>query len=104
MRVLVAEDDPVGRRLLESYLRQWGHEVTAAADGAAAWQLFQSEEFALLLTDWVMPEMDGLELIRRVRAHPGPVYVYIILLTAKAQKEEVIQGIDAGADDYVSKP
>jgi two-component system NtrC family sensor kinase len=104
MRVLIAEDESLSRRLLESYLRQWGHEVTAAADGAEAWRLFVAGEFPLVLTDWVMPEVDGLELIRRIRERPEPRYVYIILLTAKAQKEDVIQGLDAGADDYVSKP
>jgi two-component system NtrC family sensor kinase len=104
MRVLVAEDDPIARRLLDSYLRQWGHEVAVAADGTEAWSLFQDHAFPLVLTDWVMPGMDGLELIAHIRRRPEAAYVYIILLTAKSQKEDVIAGIDAGANDFVSKP
>lgn len=104
MRVLVAEDDAIARRLLESYLHQWGHEVTVAADGVEAWRLFQTQAFPLVLTDWVMPGLDGLELIARIRQRPEAAYVYIILLTAKTQKEDIIAGIDAGANDFVSKP
>jgi two-component system, NtrC family, sensor kinase len=70
VKVLIAEDEPVSRHLLLNYLRQWGHQVVAAPDGAAAWRLFQESEFPLVLSDWVMPEMDGLELIRHIRARP----------------------------------
>ncbi len=104
MKVLIAEDEPVSRHLLQSYLRQWGHEVTAAPDGAAAWRLVQEGYFPLILSDWVMPEMDGLELIRRIRGRPSGAYVYIILLTARAQKQDVIAGLEAGANDFVTKP
>jgi signal transduction histidine kinase len=104
MKVLIAEDDPVSRRLLQSYLQQWGHEVTAAPDGAAAWKLFGEGDFPLVLSDWVMPEMDGLELIRQIRGRPIGAYVYIILLTAKSQKQDVIEGLEVGANDFVSKP
>ncbi|MHB1421947.1 MAG: sensor histidine kinase [Gemmataceae bacterium] len=104
MKVLIAEDDAVSRHLLQTYLRQWGHEVVAAPDGAAAWTLFQEHEFPLVLSDWVMPEMDGLELIRHIRAGPSGAYVYIILLTARAQKQDVIEGLEAGANDFVTKP
>ncbi len=104
MKVLIADDDPVARRLLESFLTKWGNPVVAAADGAAAWQLFQAEEFPIVITDWMMPEVDGLELIRRIRAHPRPGYVYAILLTALSQKADLVQGMEAGADDFLSKP
>ncbi len=104
MRALVAEDEPLSRHLLQTYLKGWGHEVTAAADGAEAWRLFEGGAFALVLTDWVMPEVDGLELIRRIRAAPDGGYVYVILLTAKAQKADVVQGMEAGANDFVTKP
>ncbi|HEY7428311.1 MAG TPA: response regulator [Gemmataceae bacterium] len=104
MKILIAEDEPVSRHLLQSYLQQWGHQVVAAPDGAAAWRLFQEEEFPLVLSDWVMPEMDGLELIRQIRGRPSGAYVYIILLTARAQKQDVIEGLEAGANDFVTKP
>jgi signal transduction histidine kinase len=104
MKVLVAEDEAVSRHLLQSYLRQWGHEVVLAADGAEAWRLFHQGAYPLVLSDWVMPEMDGLELIRRIRARPAGAYVYIILLTAKTEKQDVIAGMEAGANDFVSKP
>src|SRR5205085_105213 len=71
---------------------------------AAAWQRFQDEEFPIVITDWMMPGVDGLELIRRIRAHPRPGYVYAILLTALSQKADLVQGMEAGADDFLSKP
>jgi DNA-binding response OmpR family regulator len=104
MKVLVADDDPVSRRLLQSYLQKWGYEVAVAVNGAEAWQLFEQEEFPLVISDWMMPEMDGRELIRRIRASPRPNYVYTILLTARSQKEDLVEGMEAGADDFVSKP
>jgi two-component system NtrC family sensor kinase len=104
MKVLIAEDEAVSRYLLQAYLQQWGHEVTAAADGAEAWRLFVAGDFPLVLSDWVMPEMDGVELIRHIRAHAGGAYVYVILLTARAQKQDVIEGLEAGANDFVTKP
>ncbi len=104
MKVLIAEDEAVSRHLLQVYLQLWGHEVAAAANGAEAWRLFQEQEFPLVLSDWVMPEMDGLELIRHIRASAAGAYVYIILLTAQAQKQDVIEGLEAGANDFVTKP
>jgi two-component system, NtrC family, sensor kinase len=108
MKVLIAEDDPISRRLLQSYLERWGHEVVVAENGAEAWRLFEADAFPLVISDWMMPELDGLELIRRIRSHTEetrrPGYVYVILLTAKSQKEDLVEGMDAGADDFVSKP
>jgi DNA-binding response OmpR family regulator len=104
MKVLIAEDEAVSRHLLISYLKQWGHQVVAAADGGEAWRLFREQEFPLVLSDWVMPEMDGLELIRHIRGRASGAYVYIILLTARAEKQDVIEGLEAGANDFVTKP
>jgi DNA-binding response OmpR family regulator len=104
MKVLIADDDFATRRLLQSYLEKWGHEVTAATTGAEALDLFQRGDYSMVVTDWSMPEMDGLELIGRIRALPRAGYVYIVLVTARAQTEDVVQGIDAGADDFVAKP
>jgi DNA-binding response OmpR family regulator len=104
MRTLIAEDELVSRRLLSSYLEKWGHEVVAVESGVEAWKLFQEADFHLVLTDWMMPEMDGLELIRRIRASRRSQYVYAILLTARSHKEDLVRGMESGADDFVSKP
>ena len=104
MRILIAEDAPVSQRLLLRSLQKWGHEVVAASDGAEAWQRFLAEDFRFVISDWMMPEMDGVELIRRIRACERSGYVYTILLTAKSAKEDVVVGMDAGADDFITKP
>jgi signal transduction histidine kinase len=104
MQVLIADDEPVSRRLLQSYLQKWGYEVAAARNGAEAWRLFEAGRFAIVITDWMMPEVDGLELIRRIRASHRPGYVHATLLTAKAQKEDLVEGMEAGADDFLTKP
>ena len=105
MRILVAEDDPVSRRLLETHLKKWGHEPVTAMDGAAAWEWMQSEGApALAILDWMMPGMDGLEVCRRARARTGGPPLYIILLTARATLQDTIDGLGAGADDFVTKP
>jgi signal transduction histidine kinase len=104
MKILIADDDAVSRRLLQSYLQKWGHEVTAAADGAEALRLFDMGAFPLVITDWMMPELDGPGLLRRIRSTPRPGYVYTILLTAKTQKEDLVEGMESGADDFLTKP
>jgi two-component system, NtrC family, sensor kinase len=104
MKILIADDDAVSRRLLQTYLQKWGYEVTAARDGAEAWRLFEAGLFPMVITDWMMPEMDGSGLLRRIRASQRPGYVYAILLTAKSQKEDLVEGMEAGADDFLTKP
>ena len=104
MKILIADDDSVSRRLLQNYLQKWGYEVTAAQDGAEAWGLFEGGVFPMVITDWMMPEIDGSGLIRRIRASRRPGYAYAILLTAKSRKEDVVEGMEAGADDFLTKP
>ena len=104
MKVLVADDDPVSRRLLQNYLQKWGYEVTVAVNGAEAWQFFEQNVFPVVISDWMMPELDGPDLIRRIRSRSNANYVYTILLTARSQKEDLVEGMEAGADDFVSKP
>ena len=104
MKVLLAEDGLTMRRLLSSQLESWGYEVTIAEDGAAAWKEFEKSHFPLVLTDWVMPEVDGLELIRRIRAREQSEYVYIVLLTARSAREDLVEAMEAGADDFLGKP
>jgi two-component system, cell cycle response regulator len=105
MRILVAEDDRVTRRLLESYIGKWGHETIACSTGTDAWQVLSSENPPrVAVIDWMMPEMTGVEVCQRVREEARRPYVYIILLTSKGGKEDIVQGLDAGADDYIVKP
>ena len=103
MRVLIAEDDPVSRRILERLLRKWGYEVLVTTNGDEAWVALQSAEAPdLALLDIMMPKMDGLEICRRLRALNRRTYV--ILVTAKHGAREIVKGIEAGADDYLTKP
>lgn len=105
MKILIAEDDPVSRRLLEVTLIKWGYEVVAAKDGDEAWRLLQAEDAPLLaILDWMMPGRDGVDLCREARQTPTLLSVYIILLTAKGRQEDIVAGLDAGANDYLTKP
>ncbi len=104
MQILIAEDDFIARSLLQNMLETLGHTVFVAEDGEAAWALFQKEIPPLLITDWVMPGMNGLELIQKIRSTSGSEYVFIILLTSKDSKANIIEGLESGADDYLSKP
>jgi sigma-B regulation protein RsbU (phosphoserine phosphatase) len=105
MRILIAEDDPVSRRLLEGTLSAWGYEVQVTCDGGTACQALEMEHPPqLALLDWMMPEMDGLEICRRIRSTQAGRGIYIILLTTRASKEDLVAGLDGGADDYITKP
>jgi two-component system, cell cycle response regulator len=103
--VLIADDDPVSRRLLQVSLGNAGYRVDAAADGAEALRVLnQPDSPRLVILDWLMPGMDGVEVCRMVRASAREPYQYIILLTAKGHQTEIIEGLEAGADDYITKP
>jgi len=105
MKILIAEDDPVSRRLLQATLIKWGYEVTVTANGKEAWQALQSPEApSLLILDWLMPEMDGVEICREARRSAAHQSAYIILLTSRGSKEDIVTGLEEGADDYVTKP
>src|SRR6516225_3504058 len=93
-----------GEGMLWRTLESWGYEVVMARDGAEAWRLFESSDFPMVISDWMMPEIDGVELVRRIRSSPRPGYVFTILLTARSLKEDVLEGMAAGADDFVTKP
>jgi len=103
--VLVAEDDPLFRRILESWLGKWEYRVTAAEDGLKAWQVLENGNAPqLLILDWIMPGVDGIELCRRIRSRKQLRYPYILLLTARDDKQDLVNGLNAGADDYLTKP
>lgn len=102
--MLIAEDDPIFRHILQSWLQRWHYRVTAVADGLEAWDALQKENAPkMAVLDWIMPGMDGTEVCRRVRHAQGP-YRYLLLLTAKDNKHDVVAGLEAGADDYLTKP
>ncbi len=104
-RILIAEDHFVSRHLLERNLANWGFQVNSAEDGEAALRVLEAPDApSIAIIDWMMPKVDGLEVCRRVRAMKDRPYLYLLLLTAKSQKEEVAAGLEAGADDYVIKP
>jgi sigma-B regulation protein RsbU (phosphoserine phosphatase) len=105
MKILIAEDEPVSRRILSCTLEQLGHEVTAAADGAEAWELFHREPARIIVSDWMMPGLDGLELCKRVRDRPQTPYTFFIILTAASNtSEDYTVGMDSGIDDFLTKP
>jgi PAS domain S-box-containing protein len=104
MKILIAEDDTASRVVLEKYLKDWGYEVIAAPSGSEAWRIIGEQQPEIVLADWVMPGMDGLELCRKVRSAQDGRYTYIIFLTSKRESEDMITALDAGADDYLCKP
>lgn len=104
MEIVVADDDFVARGMLTKMLEKLGHSVLPAENGRQAWESIQERHARMVITDWEMPEMDGLELCRRIRQDQNHGYIFVFLLTAKDEKENLIRGLEAGADDYLSKP
>jgi len=103
-RVLVVDDSRLQRRILVASLKKWGFEVTEAESGEAAMEICSSDPPDLILSDWMMPGMNGLDFCRAFREHPSEIYSYFILLTSKSEKNEIAEGLDAGADDFLTKP
>ena len=105
MKVLIAEDDAVSRRILRIAVERLGHECLAADDGLEAWEMYQNmDDIEVVISDWMMPNMDGLELCRRVRALERARYTFFIILTALRGNERLLEGLRAGADEYLTKP
>jgi two-component system, cell cycle response regulator len=104
-RVLIADDDPVSRRMLEAFLEKWGYEVITATDGLEALRILQAANAPrLAVLDWMMPGMEGPQVCQRMREHPDWPYVYVLLLTARSEKTDLLRGLESGADDYLTKP
>jgi len=105
MKILIAEDDAITEKMLKRKLNDWGYEVVSVADGNEAWVKIQQDDAPnLLLLDWMMPGIDGIEICRRLKQQPKGALVYIILLTARDKEDDIVAGLDAGADDYITKP
>ncbi|HEX2182857.1 MAG TPA: diguanylate cyclase [Rubrobacteraceae bacterium] len=105
MKILIAEDDTVSRTILKRAVEKFGHECLAAEDGEKAWELYrETPDVDAIISDWMMPGMDGLELCRKVRDEERGGYTYFIFLTALGDRDHLLMGLEAGADDYLSKP
>ncbi len=104
MKILIADDDAVSRTLLRGTLKGLGHGVIETSDGRQAWERFQSETIPLVVVDWMMPFVNGLEFCRMIRAERRLRYTYLIMLTALGGKGSYLEGINAGADDFITKP
>jgi sigma-B regulation protein RsbU (phosphoserine phosphatase) len=104
VHVLIAEDEAVTRLTLSAAVKGMGHEVTVSSDGAEAWSDLQLMHIPVVISDWQMPGTDGPELCRRIRARQDPRYTYFILVTSTGGKERYLEGMEAGADDFITKP
>ena len=104
MKILIIEDELIFRRMVKKYLLEAGYEIVEAEDGLSAWELFQKEPFQLVITDWMMPGLDGPELVHKIRTSGQKSYTYIIMLTAMDDKDNIVLGLESGADEYLTKP
>lgn len=104
MKILTADDDASSRAILTKALTSFGHEVVQTCDGSEAWSQYILHNFQLVISDWMMPELTGVELCKRIRTEPKSKYTYIILLTSLEGKQKYLEGMEAGADDFINKP
>nr|MBA2448468.1 response regulator [Chloroflexota bacterium] len=104
MKILIAEDSTLYRMMIQSVVEDLGHEYLIASDGQEAWEVFQDFGADVIISDWIMPRLEGPDLCRRLRAHGGANYTYFILLTSLEEKQDFLAGMQAGADDYLTKP
>jgi len=104
MKILIAEPDRISRDFLKRTLECLRYEVTPCESGEEAWQAYQTGDFGIVISDWAMAEMDGLELCRRIRNQNRPAYCYFIVVTSRKSKADSLVSMDAGADDYITKP
>jgi two-component system, cell cycle response regulator len=104
VNILLADDDPTSRRIVETALRTLGHECHTVEDGTRAWDAFQTRQPDVVISDWVMPGLTGLQLCRNIRAHQNGNYTYFIMITSQSGRDQLLEGMTAGADDYLVKP
>lgn len=104
MQILVVDDEPITRSMVSTTLRNQGHDVLEACDGETAWQMLGSDRIRLVVSDWMMPNLNGTDLCRRIRAAMPEGYIYVILCTSRGERADLIEGMDAGADDFLVKP
>jgi diguanylate cyclase (GGDEF)-like protein len=102
--VLIADDEKISRKILEKNIKNWGYRIHSAADGEEAWQIYKKFKIRIAILDWMMPKISGIDLCRKFRKEASITYTYIILLTSKDEKTDIIEGLSSGADDYITKP
>jgi len=104
-RILIAEDDTVSRHLLTNFLTKWEYDVTVTTDGTQALRVLEGDDTPrLAVLDWMMPGLNGIQICKKIRERPDQPYIYLLLLTARSQKKDLLQGLEFGADDYLTKP
>ncbi|MDQ1333827.1 MAG: cyclic di-GMP phosphodiesterase [Thermodesulfobacteriota bacterium] len=104
MKILIVDDELVSRKKMDLLVRSLGHETLVASDGLEGWEIWRNERTRMVITDWMMPRMDGLELCRKIREAEGSQYIYLIMVTSKEDVNDLVMGMDAGADDFITKP
>src|SRR5688572_33366604 len=104
MKILVADDDPTIRMMVQAGLHAGGHEVITVETGAEAWEKLKKEHFPIVITDWMMPGIDGLQLTALIRRTPREQYTYVVMLTGKSKREDFLKAIQAGVDAFLPKP
>ncbi|MBW2047533.1 MAG: response regulator [Deltaproteobacteria bacterium] len=104
MKILIVDDELVSRKKMDLLIRSLGHETLVASDGVEGWKAWKNERARMVITDWMMPRMDGLELCRKIREAEGSQYIYIIMVTSREDVNDLVRGMDAGADDFITKP
>ena len=104
MKILIADDHVIARRILEEAIGDLGHDVTVVCDGREAWDELSIARYDVVISDWVMPRIDGIELCRRLRARKGEPFIYVMLVSARNSSEDIVKGIMAGANDFITKP
>jgi two-component system chemotaxis response regulator CheY len=105
MKIMIVDDEPISRRILKNFLIECGYEVLSASDGIEALEIIRSPDAPrLVISDWMMPNMNGVELCEKVRGMENKQYIYFILLTTRAEKGDIIKGLESGADDFIVKP
>ena len=104
LKILIADDELVSRKKMDKLIQSIGNETLVAADGSEAWDIWKTERPRIVITDWVMPGMDGVELCRSIRKSEGSKYTYVIMVTSKSDVTDIVEGMDAGADDFIKKP
>lgn len=104
MKVLIVDDELVSRKKMDKLIQSLGHETVVAKDGIEGWEIWKNERNRMVITDWIMPRMNGLDLCRKIREAEGSQYIYLIMVTSKNDVNDIVTGMDAGADDFITKP
>ena len=104
MKIMIVDDELVSRKKMDKLIQGLGHETLIATDGKEGWDIWKNKRTRMVITDWIMPRMDGLDLCKKIREAEGSQYTYLIMVTSKNEVPDIVTGMDAGADDFITKP